>query len=129
MLTYAGWFVGRRRELDVGAAVCRRRAQRRLPSRCSVYYSLYWYKSTHTDAERAVGDAEAACVVIALGGVLRRTRCNGRAETMGGRGASVTEGGGGVVRSWVCERADTSAGAFVTGIYIYRCVDIYMSMS
>ena len=68
MLTYAGGFVGRRRELDVGAAVCRRRAQRRLPSRCSVYYLLYWYKSTHTDAERAVGDAEAAGVVIALGG-------------------------------------------------------------
>jgi hypothetical protein len=44
-----------------------------------------------------LASTEVACVVMGLGGVLRRTRCSG--------GVQVGHGGRGVVRGWVCERA------------------------
>jgi hypothetical protein len=49
-----------------------------------------------------LASTEEACVVMGLGGVLRRTRCSG--------GVPVGHGGGrGVVRGWVCERATSMA--------------------
>lgn len=44
---------------------------------------------------------EEACVVMGLGGLLRRARCSGGVPGGGG--------GRGVVRGWVCERADAMA--------------------